>query len=235
MNHQRGASVLLPVTSLALVTLMLTAPAAQAIELHIAPNGKDAWSGRLPQPRADGEDGPLATLIGARNAVRKLRTKGPLAEAVHVLVADGRYEMAEPLVLMPQDSGTAETPISYEAAPGGKPLFSGGRAIRGWQPGPDGVWQTRLPEVAAGQWYFEQLFVNGQRAMRARTPNKFWFYMLDFQEEPAPRRPTNAQGVESLLRQTMQEEPARSAAGRGCERPGKPFCSARRILPRSPR
>ena len=41
----------------------------------------------------------------------------------------------------------------------------------------------RIPEVAAGQWYFEQLFVNGRRAVRARTPNKFYYYMLDVQEE----------------------------------------------------
>jgi len=34
------------------------------------------------------------------------------------------------------------------------------------------------PGVKASQWYFEQLWVNGQRATRARTPNKFYYYML---------------------------------------------------------
>ena len=33
---------------------------------------------------------------------------------------------------------------------------------------------ARVPEAAKGTWYFEQLFVNGHRAMQARTPNKFY-------------------------------------------------------------
>jgi hypothetical protein len=167
-----------------LAVALLAASSANSATLYVAPNGKDEWTGRLPQPGADRRDGPLATLIGARNAVRALRAGGPLAEGVVVSVANGRYEITEPLVLTPQDSGTALSIISYEAAAGAKPIFSGGRAIRGWKPGKHGIWQTKVPEVAAGNWYFEQLFVNGRRAVRARTPNKFWFSMRDVREEP---------------------------------------------------
>ena len=39
------------------------------------------------------------------------------------------------------------------------------------------MWTARIPEVAAGSWYFEQLWVNGRRATRARTPNEFYFYV----------------------------------------------------------
>ena len=35
-----------------------------------------------------------------------------------------------------------------------------------------------MPEVKAGRWYFEQLWVNGERATRARTPNRFYYYMV---------------------------------------------------------
>lgn len=38
--------------------------------------------------------------------------------------------------------------------PGARPVFSGGRAITGWQRGADGVWTARVPDVAAGKWYF---------------------------------------------------------------------------------
>ena len=55
--------------------------------------------------------------------------------------------------------------------------------IKGWQPCQNGIWKTLVPEVAAGRWYFEQLFVNGQRATRARTPNKFFFYLQDCREK----------------------------------------------------
>jgi len=35
-----------------------------------------------------------------------------------------------------------------------------------------------VPEVKTGRWYFEQLWVNGERAVRARTPNEFYYYMV---------------------------------------------------------
>jgi hypothetical protein len=79
-----------------------------------------------------------------------------------VVVADGTYRFAEPLVLRPEDGGSAEAPVRYEAAPGAKPVFSGGRAIIGFKPVSDGVWAAQVPEVAAGRWYFEQLFVDGK-------------------------------------------------------------------------
>jgi hypothetical protein len=144
----------------------------------VAPSGNDAWSGRLAEPNADKTDGPLATLTGARDAVRKLKAQGPLAEPVRIVVAQGVYALSEPLVLTPGDSGSAACPISYEAAPGAKPCFSGGRRITGFTKAASGVWTARAPEVAAGRWYFEQLWVNGRRAVRARSPNKFYYYVL---------------------------------------------------------
>ena len=164
--------------------LLTFIPAASALELHVAPDGNDTWSGRLVRPDSTRDDGPLASLTGARDAIRKLKQQGALSEPVNVIVADGEYKIGAPLELDPEDSGTATAPISYEAAPGAHPVFSGGKIIRGWQPGTNGVWRTQLPEVAAGHWYFEQLWVNGHRAVRARTPNKFAFYVLDVQEKP---------------------------------------------------
>ena len=148
-----------------------------AITLHVAPNGNDAWSGNLQQPNAQKTDGPLATLTGARNAVRRLKTPGPLKEAVHVVVAGNGYTLAEPVVFEPQDSGTPIAPILYEAADGEKPVFSGGKKITGFTKVENGWWKTHVPEVAAGKWYFENLYVNGRRATRARSPNEFYYHM----------------------------------------------------------
>ena len=41
--------------------------------LFVAPDGNDSWSGQIETPKSDRTDGPLATLAGARNAVRKLK------------------------------------------------------------------------------------------------------------------------------------------------------------------
>lgn len=144
--------------------------------LHVSPEGRDSWSGRLEHPRADGSDGPLATLTGARNAIRDLKKRGD-AGPFRVKIAPGHYQLAEPLVLEPQDSGTAEAPVIYEAAGPEKPRFSGGRRITGWKQQSDGLWTAHIPEVAEGRWYFEQLWVNGRRAVRARSPNKFYYYV----------------------------------------------------------
>ena len=100
------------------------------------------------------------------------------------MVSDGLYHLTNALELTAEDSGSADAPITYAAEPGAHPLFSGGREIRGWERGSNQVWHTHISDVATGRWYFEQLWVNGHRATRARTPNKFWFYLRDVQEEP---------------------------------------------------
>jgi hypothetical protein len=161
--------------TLALLAFALPVPAAT---LYVAPDGNDAWSGTVERPNAGKTDGPKATLTGARDAVRALKAAGPLAGPVRVLVAAGDYAMAQTLVLEPQDGGTAQAPVSYEAAPGAKPVFSGGRVIADFKPGPGGVWTAQVPEVKEGKLYFEQLYVDGRRATRARTPNKFYYHML---------------------------------------------------------
>ena len=83
---------------------------------------------------------------------------------MRVVVASGTYMMSTPFLLTPQDSGTERFGVVYEAAPGARPVFTGGKAITGFQPDADGVWKTHIPEAASGSWYFEQLFVNGRRA-----------------------------------------------------------------------
>ena len=156
---------------LVLFTTMLSfSTPAQAVAIYVAPEGNDKWSGATAQPNAQGTDGPVATLERARDV---LRQKKPAAgEERRVVVAEGRYQLAKAFVLTPEDSG-----VTYEAAPGAHPIFSGGKVISGFKAGTDGLWVAHVPEVANGSWYFDQLFVNGHRAARARTPNKFYSYM----------------------------------------------------------
>jgi parallel beta-helix repeat protein len=148
-----------------------------ALAVYVAPDGNDAWSGRLERPNAEKSDGPLATLAGARDFIRRLKSQGPLQGAVLVIVAGGTYPLADTLVFEPQDSGTAQSPIIYRAADGAKPVLSGGRKITGFTAVEGGMWKVHLPEVQAGKWYFEDLYVNGHRATRARTPNESYFHM----------------------------------------------------------
>jgi len=200
---------------LILLTLISLTQSSSAITLYVSTQGSDNWSGKLSQPNASRTDGPVATLNGARDAIRILKANNRLKESATVIIADGTYSMREPFLLTSEDSGTKKYPIVYQAAIGAKPIFSGGRVITGFTATPDGLWKTQLPEVAAGKWYFEQLFVNSRRATRARSPNKFYFHMLNTAETPADtaakknlfRRSTTVRpGAMEELRQLNQSE-----------------------------
>jgi hypothetical protein len=154
---------------LAVVAVAAAAPAP--LTFYVATNGNDLWSGRLATPNRARTDGPLSSLAGARDRIRSERTGN---QTVQVLVRGGTYYLPAPFVLEPQDSGTAEAPVVYAAFQSETPVFSGGRAIEGFRQ-TGSLWETTIPEVKAGHWYFRQLFVNGQRRQRARSPNSGYY------------------------------------------------------------
>jgi len=141
-----------------------------SIAFYVSPAGSDAWSGHLPEPDPTGTDGPLLTMAGARDAIRALKDEGPLSGPVRVLMRGGTYPVEEPVELLPEDSGTSETPITYEAFPGETPVISGGRAVTGFAVEGD-RWTVAIPAVAAGAWDFAALWVDGGRRPRAAKPN----------------------------------------------------------------
>src|SRR3990167_5630163 len=102
---------------LAAVLVSLLADGGRAMELYVATNGNDAWSGTLKEPNAARTDGPLASLARARDAIRALKAAGRFTAPVTVSVRGGTHFLTEPLVLTPQDSGTADRPITYRAYP----------------------------------------------------------------------------------------------------------------------
>ncbi len=135
---------------------------------HLSPKGNDNWSGRRARPASSRRDGPWATLSGARDALRKLRSAGEIEGPVTVLIQDGVYEQKETVQFTPADSFTR-----YAAAPGAAPVFDGGERLTGWKVGVRNgrtEWTLDLPDVPAGKRHFRSLFVNGRRAPRARFP-----------------------------------------------------------------
>ncbi len=172
---------------------------SEAATLHVSSHGNDAWSGSLPSPNTTGTDGPLASLIGARDAVRKLKSAGPLREPVSIRIQPGTYYITQPLILTEEDSGTKDFPIFFEGVGDPFPLIHGGREIKGFSLDNDGIWKVRIPQVADGTWYFEQLFVNGKRMTRARTPNTFYDYMYRMREETLANSPSGRQARQTIL------------------------------------
>jgi len=103
-------------------------------KFFVATDGNDNWSGTLASPNVDKTDGPFATLVRARDAIRQLKEAGGLQQPVDIQVRDGTHYLSEPLRLSGGDSGTAQFPITYTAYPGEQPILSGGRRITDWQP-----------------------------------------------------------------------------------------------------
>ncbi|MCK5921726.1 MAG: hypothetical protein KAG66_12345, partial [Methylococcales bacterium] len=141
-------------------------------------------------------DGPISSLTQARDEIRKQRAAGEKLE-FRVIISDGTYSTTEAIAFSPQDSRT-----KYEAAKGAKPIISGGRKIIGWTVGMDGLWTVKLPEVTKGTLNFEQLWVNGKRAVRAREPNQFFNYMRRVKERPLKDGPAG------VARQTIVVDPS---------------------------
>ena len=136
---------------------------AGEITLYVSPDGDDSWAG-------DSIKQPFATIHRARDAVRTLKEEG---KPVTVYLRGGRYELAEPLIFTPQDSGTEACPITYKAYFGEKPIISGGRRITApWKTNTGDIMVCSIGEVREGTWNFRQLFVNGKRQIRSRLPNK---------------------------------------------------------------
>ncbi len=169
---------------LALAFLILPLRSGWAADFHVAPGGDDAWTGTLAAPDVAHHDGPFATLQRAQRAVRELPPAARMAP-VTVLVHEGRYELAEPLVFTPEDSGSAVAPVTWAAAPGAAPVISGGTRITGFVVDAHGRWVAHLPTVAAGVWTFNQLWVGGERRYRPRLP-KNGYHSIAGEVAPTP-------------------------------------------------
>ncbi|MFI8946683.1 right-handed parallel beta-helix repeat-containing protein [Streptomyces sp. NPDC053750] len=153
MNLSTNALRLTAAACAAGLAALLTAPTAEAAPrprtVYAAPDGTGT-SCTVSRP---------CSLEGARD---KARTE--TGRDVRVLLQDGTYERTEPLRLGAADSGGEGRTVTWAAAPGARPVLSGGRAVTGWAPNSDGTWTAAVPAGVTPR----QLFVDGKRAVRAR-------------------------------------------------------------------
>ena len=171
-----------------LLLLSLAVLRLPAEDLFVAPDGNDAWSGKFSAPNAAKNDGPFATLAKAQQAVRALKA-GAAKGAITVRLRGGRYELKEPLILTPEDSGTADAPVSWSAVDDEAPVISGGVRLSGFAADAKGRWTVRIPEVQRGEWTFAQLWVNGERRYRPRVPKATY---TSSRPKSRPARPPSA-------------------------------------------
>jgi hypothetical protein len=135
-----------------------------AQKIYISPDGNDSNPGTI--------DKPMASLTGARDKVRELRKNGQALTSPEVVAMQGEYFMMQPLILTTEDSGTPSSGLTFTSDAGKKAVFRGGVKITGFERVNDKLWKAFIPNASYYNYYFEQLYVNGKRATRARTPNE---------------------------------------------------------------
>ena len=147
-----------------------TAPTAfgqQPLTVYVAHDGRDEWSGALPEPNAQGTDGPLASPERALEQVRRMRAAAADATApAAIVLRAGVYHLSTPLVLKAEDSG-----LTVRAWPGEQAVLSGGRIVTAWRPRQGEVLQADLGQLGLRAGEFHELYVNGLRQPVARVPN----------------------------------------------------------------
>jgi len=168
------------------LALILYAGAASGLQvLHVSvETGNDAWLGDA--------DHPLASLRGARDAIREIKSNAGLPPGgIEVRVRAGTYRLAHALEFGEEDAGTADAPIVYRASRKGTVRLSGGVTLNGFvrvtnpqvlarlDPGVrDKVWQINLrehmPELGETVTLEPrlELFFNDHPMTLARWPNE---------------------------------------------------------------
>jgi hypothetical protein len=145
-----------------------------AAELWVSAEGSDRNPGT--------KESPFASLAFAQRKARELRRlSDPSIEGgVRIVVRGGVYPLTSPLFFRPEDSGSETSPTSIEAAPGERPVLSGGVTLAGWKklaedlPGLPAaargkVWVADAPRFGGRILEFRQLWVGEGKAIRARN------------------------------------------------------------------
>lgn len=107
---------------------LMTVPNVSAEELtgtiiYVSPSGNDANDGS--------ENSPLATMKGARDKVRQIKSAGMPANGITVAFREGSYKWTDTLEFTAEDSGEENAKIVYRSYPGEKAVFEAGIRIPG--------------------------------------------------------------------------------------------------------
>ncbi|WP_165452739.1 Ig-like domain-containing protein [Paenibacillus thalictri] len=133
-------------------------PRSVQASYYVSPQGSDDHAGSAAAP--------FRSLSKARAAVRQLNQN--MTGDIVVYLAEGTYTLDETFQLDERDSGSNGYKVIYKAlTPNHAPILSGGRQITGWQLHDPN--KNIYKAYAGGNIETRQLYVNGARAIRARS------------------------------------------------------------------
>ncbi|WP_294555079.1 right-handed parallel beta-helix repeat-containing protein [uncultured Bacteroides sp.] len=135
-------------------------------EIWISARGNDLNDGTCQSPKA--------TLTSALRQAREWRRTGDerVRGGITIYMEEGTYALYEPVFIRPEDSGTKESPTVIRAVADKKVILSGGIRINDWKK-QEKVWVADVPAFNGRPLDFRQLWVNGEKAVRARDVEDF--------------------------------------------------------------
>jgi Right handed beta helix region len=169
MNGSRNLFSTLVISFLILIVFSATTESFSAeLNLYISTTGNDNNPGTLEKP--------LASLKGARDAVRRIKADDQ-TEDITVYIRGGKYFIHETVVFGLEDSGSEEQTITYAAYPGEEPIFSSGVKIEGWkelEQRPEALHEQArarvwVADVPTNLGHFRTLYDGDKRLLRARS------------------------------------------------------------------
>lgn len=199
-----GARPTMHAMAAAVADVQVAATTGTTVDIHVSTTGNDAWSGSLAAVNATGTDGPLRTIaaaqLRARAALAAMVSSGTRS-ALRVRIQPGTYVQSAPLAFGLSDSGVPGAPVSYEAVTPGSVVISGAAPLTQLS-SINGSAPVLFANPSAGQNAWNgggQLFVNGKRAVLARSPNagQYWFIQraMPLASEPADAKGRTAFGA----------------------------------------
>jgi len=139
--------------------------------INVSVNGNDT--------HADGSlQKPYATLQKAYNIALEYQGN----DTVFINLGPGIFQFEKTFTI----TETPKTPVVINGSKEGifpSTYFSGGIKLGKWEKTSEGYWKTKVEETEKYGFVFEQLYVNGKRAQRAKTPDKGWFFIKETKED----------------------------------------------------
>ncbi len=126
---------------------------------------------------------PFRSIDGAQAAIRTKLAARPQVRDIVINIRGGSFELDEPFVFSSLDSGRNGRTVTWQAAPGETPVFTGSRQVTGWTEVADpmlfsvaingnALWKadvSSLSVVGRSELRARQLYIDGVRGTIAET------------------------------------------------------------------
>lgn len=176
MNFNKSTSPTI-IGVLIILCLQATMLVAQT-NYYIDPNnGNDSNIGSLEKP--------FKTLTKARDFVKTVNST--MTGNINIHLRGGEYQLSESLVFGANEGGKNGFNVIYKAYNDEKPVITGGKQITGWtQVSGKNYWVADVPTSAGFASYFRNIWVDGKRAVQARS-GFMTFHAMNYDDPNTPK------------------------------------------------